>query len=432
MKIAILGYGLEGESSFKYWSQDSSNEITIFDQKTPDRAIPAGIPTVFGEKYLDNLNGYDLLIRTSGLDKNKIKTDGKVWSATNEVFSKCPAEIIGVTGTKGKGTTASLIASIFESAGRKVWLTGNIGDVLLKDLKDIKPTDIVVYELSSFQLWDIERSPHVAVVTIIEPEHLNVHVDFADYVNAKANIRRFQKSDDICFYHPSNESSKYIAQCTNQGKAIRYGIADDGGVYDKDGYFCQDEHKICSLDSLQLVGHHNIENACAAISVAKSYDLTDENIENGLKKFVGLPHRIEFVKELNGVKYYNDSFSASTPAVVAAMKSFSGPEILIIGGVDRGGDFNNIADNIANNGNVKAVVIIGEIRHKLADIVNSKNPKAIIKVTDLKTMPEIVSLANSFTEPGDTVILSPGCGSFDMFKDFYDRGNQFKEVVNNL
>lgn len=432
MKIAILGYGIEGEASYNYWSQDLNNEITIMDQKVPDRSIPNGVQTIFGGNYLDNLNGYDLLIRTSGLDKNKIITDGKIWSATNEVFAKCPAEIIGVTGTKGKGTTASIIASIFKSAGRKVWLTGNIGDVLLKDLPNILPTDIVVYELSSFQLWDIEKSPHVAVVTMIEPEHLNVHVDFNDYVNAKSNIRRFQSENDICIYHSTNEYSKLVANATKNGKSIRYGIADDGGVYINDGYFCQNEQNICSTNSLQLVGQHNIENACAAITVAKYYEITDKDIEIGLKEFKGLPYRIEFIREVNGVKYYNDSFSASTPATVSAIKSFSSPEILIIGGVDRGGDFRNIAETIANTNNVKVVVIIGEIRNKLAGIINSMNPKAKIVVTDFQTMPEVFKLANSFAEPGDTLILSPGCGSFDMFKDYYDRGNKFNDEVNKL
>lgn len=432
MKIAILGYGIEGEASYNYWSQDLNNEITIMDQKVPDRSIPIGVKTIFGENYLDNLNGYDLLIRTSGLDKNKIKTDGKIWSATNEVFAKCPAEIIGVTGTKGKGTTASIIASIFKSAGRKVWLTGNIGDVLLKDLSNILPTDIVVYELSSFQLWDIEKSPHVAVITMIEPEHLNVHKDFNDYVDAKANIRRFQKDNDICIYHPTNEYSHRVALASNNGKSIRYGITDDGGVYVKNEYFCQNEQKICSTESLQLVGQHNIENACAAISVAKFYGITDKDIENGLKEFKGLPYRIEFIREVNGVRYYNDSFSASTPATVSAIKSFLNPEILIIGGVDRGGDFRNIAETISNTVNVKAVVIIGEIRNKLAKIINDLNPKAKIVVTEFQTMPEVFKLANSFAKPGDTLILSPGCGSFDMFKDYYDRGNKFNDEVNKL
>lgn len=423
---------MEGEASYRYWSRDPSNQITIGDQKAPTRPIPEGVATVFGDNYLENLNGYDLILRTTSLDKNKIITDGKIWSVTNEMFAKCPAPIIGVTGTKGKGTIASMIASIFEAAGRKVWLTGNIGVVSLDDLANIQPDDIVVYELSSFQLWDIERSPHVAVVSLIEPEHLNVHQDFEDYVNAKANIRRFQKADDICFYHPTNQSSHQVSNASDQGSTVRYGVAEDGGVYVANGYFCQNEQKICSIDALQLVGQHNVENACAALSVAKFYDISNAEIEMGLRKFKGLPHRIEFVREVGGVKYYNDSFSSSTPAVTAAIHSFIQPEILILGGVDRGGDFSGIADDIAKANNVKAVIVIGEIRQKLTSILLDANPKAQIINSDLTEMTKIVELARSLSVDGDVVILSPGCGSFDMFKDFYDRGDQFREAVNKL
>ncbi len=432
MNIFIAGFGMEGEASYQYFSQDLDNRITIGDQKTPDRPTPDGVKTVFGDNYLDNLNGYDLVMRTSGLDKNKINTDGKIWTVTNEFFSKCPAQIIGVTGTKGKGTTASMIAAILQTAGKKIWLTGNIGDVPLKDLPNIKPTDYVVYELSSFQLWDIEKSPHVAVINIIEPEHLNVHADFDDYVNAKANIRRFQTNEDVCFYHPTNVDCERAAKSSEKGKIARFAIPDDGGVYAKDGYFCQNEQKICSVAALQLVGQHNVENACAALSVAKYYGVDNESIESALQSFLGLPHRIEFVKEVNGIKYYDDSFSASTPATVAALSSFNQPKILILGGVDRGGDFSHIADYIAKSSSVKAVVVIGEIREKLANIINSAKPTAKIVISDAKTMSEVFKLANSYAENGDVVLLSPGCGSFDMFKNFYDRGEQFKAEVNKL
>lgn len=431
MKIAILGYGMEGEASYEYWSANPDNEITIFDQKSLSHKLPKEVKAITGKGYLDNLNGYDLVIRTSGLDKNLIHTDGKIWTVTNEFFDKCPAEIVGVTGTKGKGTISSMIDALLRAGGKTTWLTGNIGDVALKDLPKIKPTDIVIDELSSFQLWDIIKSPHVAVVNLIEPEHLDVHVDFNDYVTAKSNIRKFQGDNDICFYHPYNKISEQIANCSERGKIIKFGSPSDGGVYVKNGHFCIGEQNICSIKALNLVGQHNIENACAAISVAKYYGVNDKGIEAGLKAFRGLPHRIEFVREVNSVRYYNDSFSSSTPATVAAINSFTQPKILIIGGVDRGGDFSHVAELIVSS-NIKAVVVIGEIRKKLANIINSAKPSAQIIVTDFQTMPEILNLANSFSKPGDVVLLSPGCGSFDMFKDFIDRGNQFKDEVSKL
>lgn len=432
MKIAIAGYGLEGESNYRYWAANPDNDMTIVDQRQPSRDIPTGVSTIIGDDAFEKLTDFDMVIRTAGLAPHKIKTGGKIWSATNEFFAKCPATIIGVTGTKGKGTTASLIASIFEATGKKVWLLGNIGVAPLDSIAEIKSDDVVVYELSSFQLWDLERSPHVAVVLPIEPDHLNVHADFDEYVNAKANIRRYQKSGDLCVFHPTDKFSFQIADSSSEGQAIRYGAPDGGGVYADKGSFCQYEHKICSVDALQLIGNHNIENACAAISVAKFYDISDENIESGLKKFQGLPHRIEYIRDIDGVKYYNDSFSSAPTATIAAIKSFDQPEVIIMGGTDKGADFTELANVVASEGNIKVIIAIGQIRNKLADILKGANPNLHIEVIDLETLQPIVELARSYAEPGDVVVLSPGCASFDMFKDFYDRGDQFRGIVNNL
>ena len=432
MKIAIAGYGQEGKSSYKYWSADPKNELTVFDENKIDQMEPDGVFAIIGSDAFSQLNGYDLVIRTAGLAPSKIVTDGKIWSATNEFFAKCPAPIIGVTGTKGKGTTASLIASIFEAAGKKVWLLGNIGTPSLDALGEIKADDIVVYELSSFQLWDLESSPHIAVVLLIEPDHLNVHTDFGDYVDAKSNIRRFQKSGDLCVFNPANELSLQIANVSSEGKAVRYAVPDDGGVYIKEDAFYENEHKICSIDALQLIGNHNVENACAALTVARFYKLTDTDIESGLRKFQGLPHRIEFIREIDGVKYYNDSFSSAPSATIAAIKSFEQPEILILGGIDKGADFSELADAIANQNNIKSVIIMGEIRHKLAETIKQVSPSLQVETTDLTTLQPIIELAKSYARSGDVVVMSPGCASFDMFINFYDRGNQFRDIVNSL
>ncbi|MEI6850485.1 MAG: UDP-N-acetylmuramoyl-L-alanine--D-glutamate ligase [Candidatus Saccharibacteria bacterium] len=432
MKIAIAGYGIEGESNYKYWLSDPKNDLTIVDQRQPDREIPDGAKTIISEDAFSKLNDFDIVVRTAGLNPHKIQTDGVVWSATNEFFEKCPAQIIGVTGTKGKGTTASIIVSILKESGKKVWLLGNIGIASLDYLSKINPQDIVVYELSSFQLWDLQRSPHIAVVLLVEPEHLDVHTNFEDYVDAKKNIRLYQKDEDICIFHPTNIYSRKIAESTNLGVAIRFGIEDDGGVYIKDGKFCQYEHNICSVNSLQLIGVHNLDNACAAVTAAKHFDISDDCIKKGLEVFKGLPHRLEFVRDFNGVSYYNDSFSSSVTATVAAINSFSQPEVVIIGGIDRGGNFDEIAEVISKKINVKATIVIGKIKNKLVEILNTKNLNIQIIPSDLITMQEIVELAKSFSEPGDVVILSPGCASFDMFKDFYDRGDQFRKAVNEL
>lgn len=433
MKIAIAGYGVEGEANYRYWSTDPSNQLTIVDESlTPKFDVPEGAKTLFGPGAFEKLDGFDLVVRTAGLSPFKIITDGKVWSATNEFFEKCPAKIIGVTGTKGKGTTSTMIAAILEAAGKKVWLVGNIGTAALEVLDQIQPNDIVVYELSSFQLWDIERSPHIAVVLGIEAEHLDVHKDMKDYVDAKGRIRRFQTVDDIAVYHPTNDYARLITLANHEAPMMRYAVEADGGVYVRDKAFYEREHKICSIDILKVPGVHNVENACAAITVARRLHVSDEEIIKGLSNFVGLPHRLEEVATVEGVTYYNDSFSSNPSATYAAIRAFERPEIVIMGGVDRGADFEQFAADITGFTNLKEIVLIGEIRHKLEDILTDLRVDAKITVLDVSTMREIVDYVHTVAASGDVVLLSPGCASFDMFKDFYDRGDQFRQIVKSL
>lgn len=428
MKIAIAGYGIEGEANYRYWNTPE-NELTIVDENnTPSKPLPDDARVMLGTDVFSQLQGFDMVVRTASLSPYKLTTDGKIWSATNEFFARCPAPIIGVTGTKGKGTTSSLIASILRAADKTVHLVGNIGTPALEVLPSIQSSDIVVFEMSSFQLWDIEKSPQTAVILLIEPDHLNVHEDMSDYVRAKQNIRRFQTADDICIYHPTNLLSKEAAHVSDVSQPIRYGAPGDGGVYVREGYFMQDERQICLVSELQLIGQHNIENACAAITVALECGVSPEDVAHGLQDFSGLPHRLEFVAERAGVDYYNDSFSSAPSATIAAIHAFAQPEILIIGGVDKGADFSELHDVIRSASNVKKVVLIGNIKHKLAEIFQDVDTY----VSQATTMREAVRDAVQFAESGDVVILSPACASFDMFQNFYDRGDQFRRAVGEL
>lgn len=431
MKIAIAGYGAEGKANYTHWDTPE-NELTIVDERETLDGLPGDARTLLGAGAFEKLSGFDLVVRTASLAPRKIKTDGKVWSATNEFFAHCPAPIIGVTGTKGKGTTASLIASILKAAGKTIHLVGNIGTPALDILPQITADDIVVFELSSFQLWDLEKSPEVAVILLIEADHLNIHEDFAEYVESKANIRRYQSEESFCVYHPTNEYSRHIAESASKGKRVRYAIPTDGGVYVRDEMFRQAEHIICSVDALQLLGEHNRENACAALTVAKFFDIADATIEAGLRAFSGLPHRLEFIRELDGVKYYNDSFSSAPSATVAAIKSFTQPEVIIIGGTDKGSDFTELVTAIEESNNIKTIVLIGKIRFKLAEILKSVANNIEVHVSNEQTLAPIVEIARSRSQSGDVIILSPACASFDMFKDFYDRGDQFRTIVSQL
>jgi len=432
MKIAIAGYGIEGKSNYEYWSKDPNNELIIVDENDhPKNDLPDGVATRTGEGVFQTLDDVDLVIRTAGLSPYKIKTDGTIWSSTNEFFAQCPAPIIGVTGTKGKGTVSSMIAAILEADGRKVWLVGNIGIPPLNVLDQIKPTDIVVFELSSYQLWDITRSPHIAVVLLIEPDHLAVHAGMDDYVSAKANILRFQTPADIAIYHPTNERTQEIITENAQGRIAKYNDPLSDGVSIKDGGFYEGDERIADTSILSLPGDHNKENATAAIAAARAAGASFEAVVKGLSNFVGLPHRLELVRELDGVQYYNDSFSSATPATVAAVKAFSKPEIVIIGGIERGGDFTELAE-VLKTSSVKHILLIGGIKEALRHTFVEHGVTTPIDVVEATTMKEIVARAHELAEPGDVVILSPGAASFDMFKDFYDRGDQFRAEVQSL
>lgn len=424
MKIAIAGYGLEGESNYNYWSIDESNDITIVDQKKPERDLPSDAKTLIGEDAMENLSGFDLVVRTAGLAPYKIKTDGKIWSSTNEFFDKCPAPIIGVTGSKGKGTTASLIASILERSGRNVWLLGNIGKPPLDVLGDIQQSDIVVYELSSFQLWDLEKSPHIAIVLFIEQEHQNVHTSMEDYVMAKANVTKYQNEGDVLIYNQSNQYAKLIAEGS---KAQLVGYTDLTTAHVADGNFYYGEQIICSVDTLKIIGKHNQDNACAAIDAAWHFIQDIDIISRGLAAFTGLPHRLNFIKEVNGVRYYDDSIATTPSSAIAALRAFNGSKVIILGGSSKGGEFSELAEELKNNDTY--AILIGDEANNIADSCKVAGFSNFEIMDDSSTMKQIVNRSKDVAKMGGVVILSPACASFGMFKDYADRGDQFEAAV---
>ena len=425
MKIAIAGYGLEGKSNYEYFK--SRGDVMIVDEHEQLDDLPEGVPTILGPGAFDKLQGFDMVVRTAGLSPRKIVTDGRVWSATREFFEQCQTPIIGVTGSKGKGTTASLIASILRAAGKRVELVGNIGVPALDALEVANQADVVVYELSSFQLWDLEKSPQVAVVLMIEPDHLDVHVDMQDYVNAKANIARSQRPSDQVVYYSQNGYSKSIA---SQSAAVRVPYPARESFHIRDNSFWHGEQRLCGVDALRLPGRHNLENACAAIAACWSWVSDGEVIARGLAAFTGLPHRLKFVREVSGVSYYDDSIATTPGSAIAALFAFEQPKVMILGGSSKGADFTELAQIIADQ-DVRQVVTIGDEGERIATVLTDRNISVRHLGSDI-AMRDIVGVAQQAARPGDVVILSPACASFGMFKNYADRGDQFVAAVNEL
>jgi UDP-N-acetylmuramoylalanine--D-glutamate ligase len=430
MKIAIAGYGVEGESNYRYWNTPD-NQVVIIDEKQPSHPVPVDASLIVGEDAFAKLEGYDLVIRTAGLAPRKIKTDGKIWSATNEFFAKCPAPIIGVTGSKGKGTTSSLIASILRAAGKTVHPVGNIGVAALDALPDITADDVVVYELSSFQLWDAERSPQIAVVLMIEPDHLDVHTDMADYIDAKAHIVRYQTTENSVIYNANNEIAASIG-LSSTAHQIPYQSPESAHV--RDDVFYYGDRMLCSVEALQLPGDHNQDNACAAIDVVIAFDstITASAIEQGLRAFTGLPHRLKFVRTVNDVAYYDDSIATTPGSAIAAIHAFDASKVLILGGSEKGADYTQLVDEIIASSSVRAVIAIGKTGGRIAELLADKHSTVPVVRLEEATMTDFVQSAGEAARPGDVVVLSPASASFDMFKNYSDRGDQFIACVEKL
>ncbi|KKR76845.1 MAG: UDP-N-acetylmuramoylalanine-D-glutamate ligase [Candidatus Levybacteria bacterium GW2011_GWA2_40_8] len=422
-KIAVIGEGLEGKSSADFLKKHGA-EVTVLDVKQ-------------GGKYLDGLEKYDLIVRSPGVRlpelERKVSKD-KITSQTKLFFEECPCPIIGVTGTKGKGTTASLIYEMLKAEGKDAYLGGNIGVPPFEFLDKLKPSSIVVLELSSFQLIDLHKSPHIAVVLMITSEHLDYHKDVLDYVSAKRNILRFQKSDDFAIinreYPASNESD---VETNAKVYFVSREREIDEGCFARDGKIVirtkEKEIPVFETKDLMLRGEHNFENVCAAVMAAYLAGVSLKSIQNVLADFKGLEHRLEFIGQVNGAEYYNDSFSTTPETAIAAIEAFEEPEILILGGSSKKSNFEELGQLISGKGNIKAIIGIGKEWPRIKEHIKSSS---ILMIEEAKDMHTVVQVAAKIALPGDVVLLSPACASFDMFKNYKDRGEQFKKEVKSL
>jgi len=448
-KVAIIGLGVSNTPLLDYLHSLGS-EITVFDNKdisTMDKDIldkiyKYKIKFSFGENYLSKLVGFDIIFRSPSCrpDLPEIVSEvdrGAVLTSEIEMLLElCPAMTIGVTGSDGKTTTTTLIYEMLKQSGKNCYLGGNIGIPLFTKISEMDERDIVVLELSSFQLMSMKISPNIAVLTNITPNHLDIHTSYEEYIESKMNIFKFQKETDLLVLNYDNEITRKAKKMA-PGKVVYFsshekisdGIILDNGIIKE----CDDNLRkhIINTKNMKLRGVHNAENACAAIAATKELVDTSDQIEV-LERFLGVEHRLELVKEIDGVKWYNDSIASSPTRTIAGLSAFDEEIVLIAGGYDKHLDYEPLAKPIMEK--ATKLIIMGQTANKINAVVNTeaKRQNKDIEIYRVNNLEEAVKAAKAIAKKGEIVLMSPASASFDMFRNFEERGNKFKELVNNI
>ncbi len=446
-RIAVIGMGVSNTPLIRMLLRNGL-DVTVRDKASRDRVGEAaeeleslGARLILGEDYLENLDE-DIIFRTPGLSPNTpqllqaAERGSQLTSEMELFFQTCPCKLIGVTGSDGKTTTTTIIAKILKAAGYNVYVGGNIGRPLLADVTGMEPEDIAVLELSSFQLMTMEQSPHIAVFTNLSPNHLDYHGSMGEYIAAKENIFLHQGEEDRAIFNYDNVTTRDLAQAAPS--QITYFSRQqplERGVYLRDNAIWlnndQGNREVLPLDLIRLPGIHNIENYMAAIAAVDGL-ASDRCVREVAEQFTGVEHRIELVREVNGVQYYNDSIGTSPTRTAACLESFDKKVILIAGGYDKGVPFTGLGIEITKR--VKKLVLTGDTAKTIRSAVESSpeyglgNPD----ILELEDFADAVRAAHAVAEPGDVVVLSPACAAFDKFKNFMERGNYFKELVGQL
>ena len=408
-----------------------------------DELEKAGVILRLGKNYLDDLD-VDIIFRAPGMyylgeQIQSFRKKGIVVTSEIETFfDLCPCKIYAITGTDGKTTTTTIVSDMLKRSGKTVHKGGNIGIPLLPIIEKISPDDVCVVELSSFQLISMRKSGDVAAITNIYPDHLNVHKDMAEYIDAKKNVFIHQNAYSRTVLNMDNDETNALSDLV-RGTVYKFSRLSKpekfGSFLDEDGYLCFTDgktvEKIVHKDEIKIPGLHNVENYLTAISIVHS-DVENSHIADTAREFGGVEHRIEFVRELNGVRYYNDSIATSPASVTAGLNAFDKKMIVIAGGSDKKLDYNELAEQI--NAHIKTLILMGETADKIESAVKNykgynENELEIIRVKDMN---EAVNTAYSKAKDGDIVSLSPASASFDMYKDFEARGLHYKQLVNSL
>ncbi len=449
-KIAFIGIGISHRELI-FRCAEAGAEVTLCDKRfktdipEAEKLASLGVTLKTGEDYLENIEA-DLVFRTPGMYFNhpeliKMRERGIFLTSEMELFFElCPCKIYAITGSDGKTTTSNIIAKMLEKSGKTVHLGGNLGRALLPICDKISPQDIAVVELSSFQLISMKKSANVSVVTNISPNHLDVHRDMDEYISAKKNIFAHQHKSDRLILNLDNELTRSFANEAHGSVCwFSYSNPDifedkNGAFLSSDGYLClknqKGVQKIMHKSSILLPGEHNVENYLTAIA-AVGNEVGAEDMRSVAESFGGVEHRIELVRTLDGVRYYNDSIASSPTRTVAGLRAFPQKVILIAGGYDKNLRFEPLAPLIKQK--VCLLITLGATAEKIEKaVMDDPSPLSVPQIIRVADMAEAVKTAHLRARDGDIVLMSPACASFDMYRNFEMRGRHFKELVNAL
>lgn len=443
-KVGVVGIGVSNIPLIHFLVRLNA-DVTAFDKKTYSSLgqvasdfEKSGVKLVLGEDYLNDLTGFHVIFKTPSMRIDdpaflKAKQEGTYITSEMEEFIKyCPAKIFGVTGSDGKTTTTTIIYNILKKEGYKTWVGGNIGTPLFANIEEISKEDKVVLELSSFQLMTMTVSTDVAVITNLSPNHLDIHKDMEEYIEAKKNIFKYQKDNDVIVLNKDNELT-YELRKEACGKIKYFSLRDkiDNGAYFQDDKLFIMNSLVCNRDEIKLKGMHNVQNLLTAFCAVED-EVSVASMRAVAITFIGVPHRSEFVREVHGVKYYNDSIASSPTRTIASVKSFEKPVILIAGGYDKQIPFEPLAEEAYLN--IKTLILVGATKYKIKQVFESvlKEKNVSLEIILAESFNEAIFSAKAVAKPGDIVTLSPACASFDMFENFEVRGNKYKEIVMEL
>ncbi|MDD6268723.1 MAG: UDP-N-acetylmuramoyl-L-alanine--D-glutamate ligase [Oscillospiraceae bacterium] len=448
-KVAFIGVGVTNTDIIRLFLKKGI-EVTLLDKKQAEQLGDiynelnnAGVSFRLGESYLDDLSDFDVIFRSPGMYFNhpkliEARKNGVAVTTEMEVFFElCPCKIYAVTGSDGKTTTTSVITEFLSASGITVHKGGNIGRALLPIIEDIKETDAAVVELSSFQLLSMRQSPDVAVITNIAPNHLDVHGTMDEYIAAKVNLIAHQNAFSRTVLNMDNELTNNLSSQV-RGTLVKFSrksVPERGAFLREDGMLCYNDMgnvtPVVHMDDIRIPGLHNVENYLTAISAVWG-EVSVDTIKKVAKNFGGVEHRIEFVRELNGVKWYNDSIATSPTRVLAGLNSFRQKLIVIMGGYDKKIPFEPMAETVCEK--VKVMILMGVTAPKIEAAVTGcaaySNDHPVI--LHAESMEDAVEKANAIAENGDIVTLSPACASFDLYPNFEVRGNHYKRLVKEL